>query len=224
MKRPVGETIYDAICDDLRKCILNGEFKPGDRLKIAQLVERFGASPMPIREALQKLQGEGLITIIPHRGACVRPLNKKFITNINEIRTALECMLAQKACSRITPAALRQLEGIQKAYDDKIADMDGLSLVKINLKFHDKINAYSDNAEAVKVLNSQASLIRGLRAILGFDPGRPEMVSNEHHQIIDALRTNNPNKLEKIYRIHCQNALDDYLIVFEKSENLSRLQ
>ncbi|MCK5516294.1 MAG: GntR family transcriptional regulator [Desulfobulbaceae bacterium] len=223
MKRPVGETIYDAICDDLRKCILNGEFKPGDRLKIAQLVERFGASPMPIREALQKLQGEGLITIIPHRGACVRPLNKKFITNINEIRTALECMLARKACSRMTSAGLRHLERIQKTYDDKINDMNGLSLVLINLKFHDKIYAYADNPEAVKVLNSQASLIRGLRATLGFDPGRPKVVSSEHHKIIDALRAKDPDKLEKIFRVHCQNALEDYLTVFDKSENLSRL-
>ncbi len=223
MKRPVGETIYDAICDDLRKCILNGEFKPGDRLKIAQLVDRFGASPMPIREALQKLQGEGLVTIIPHRGACVHYLDEKFIINIHEIRTALECMLAQKACGRVTPAGLRQLETIQKAYDDKIGKVDGLSLVKINLKFHYKINTYSGNPEAVKVLNSQAALIRGLRTILGFSPGRPEIISNEHHQIIDALRTQDQDELERVYRIHCQNALDDYLNVFDKAGNLSRL-
>ena len=117
MKKLIGEAAYTVVCDSLREDILKGALKPGERLKIAELVHRFNISAMPIREALQRLKGEGWITINPHRGACVRHLNKKYISDIHEIRIAIECMLVRKACQFIPVEALDKLNEIQREYD-----------------------------------------------------------------------------------------------------------
>ncbi|MEA1911003.1 MAG: GntR family transcriptional regulator [Spirochaetota bacterium] len=79
----LSNTIYSRVSDNLRMAIVSGEFDPGERLKMADLITRFGTSQMPIREALQQLQGEGLIKIIPHRGAQVITIDQLFIKNIS---------------------------------------------------------------------------------------------------------------------------------------------
>ena len=82
-------TIYRRITDSLRMAIVTGEFEPGQRLKMSDLIQRFGTSQGPIREALQQLQGEGLIKIKPHRGAQVRSIDRQFISDIYRIDARL---------------------------------------------------------------------------------------------------------------------------------------
>ena len=100
-------TIYARVCDALRSAILSGHFTPGQRLKMSDLTTRFRVSPTAIREALQQLQGEGLITIFPHRGASVRSVDKRFVSNIYDLRFAIENMLIRNA-SKIIDQSLEK--------------------------------------------------------------------------------------------------------------------
>lgn len=216
VKKLLGEAAYTVVCDSLREDILNGALKPGERLKIAELVKRFDISPMPIREALQRLEGEGLIIINPHRGACVRQLNKKYISNMHEIRIAIECMLVHKACRFITVEALDKLNDIQRMYDLAMENPNPSELVQINTQFHFEIFSYSDNEEAVKILYAQVSAIKALRLALGFHPRRPpQIISKEHHQIIEAFRSGDPDHIERVYRNHCENSMNELNYFFE---------
>ena len=86
---------YARVCELLRKDILSGQFPPGARLKIAELSQAYGVSQMPIREALQQLQGEGLLDILPNRGASVRTVDARMVRNIYDLRGAIESMLVR---------------------------------------------------------------------------------------------------------------------------------
>src|SRR5262245_40952868 len=83
------QTSYDRVRDAIRQDILNGVWDHGARLKIAPLVARYGLSPAPIREALSRLEAEGLIILHPNRGAQVRPIDETFIRDLYEVRLAL---------------------------------------------------------------------------------------------------------------------------------------
>lgn len=217
MKNTMGDTIYNRVCDSLRDSIISGELDPGQRLKMTDLVAQFGTSPIPIREALQTLQGECLVTIEPHRGAKVRQVDKDFVIMVHELRTAIECMLGGKACDRIPQSAIARLEKIQGAHDKAARKSNWVKMVSTNLKFHELLYSYAGNPVAMKVLNTHSSLIRGLRASKGYSAGRPEQVSQEHWCIIKALRTGDRNQVESALQEHCENAAKDFITLFETS-------
>ena len=172
MPKASHETTYAWVCDSLRESILNAEFQPGERLIMSKLTKKFGISQMPIREALQKLQGEGLISISPFKGAQVRKVDQKFVRNLYDFRSAVERMLVQKAYPRIPRVGIERLIEAQAAYDRAMKESDEAGLVAANLGFHSVIFSYSDNEEALMILNSHSSLLRTLRTIYGFDPSR----------------------------------------------------
>lgn len=218
MPKGSNETTYAWVCDSLRESILNAEFQPGERLIMSKLTKKFGISQMPIREALQKLQGEGLISISPFKGAQVRKVDRKFVRNLYDFRTAVERMLVQKAYQRIPRIGIERLIEAQDAYDKAVQDSDEAGLVAANLEFHSVIFSYSDNEEALMILNSHSSLLRTLRTIYGFDPGRSKQVCKEHHAIIKALQGSSESKLLEVYEQHCENAKQDLLNEMAKRE------
>ena len=85
-----ASTMVDQIAVVIRQAILQGQYGPGERIKVAEIAQRFGFSSMPIREALRKLEGEGIVLIAPNRGATVRTLDRPFIEDLYDVRTALE--------------------------------------------------------------------------------------------------------------------------------------
>jgi DNA-binding GntR family transcriptional regulator len=114
----LGRTNYQRVRDIIRNDIITGQFRDGDRLKISDLVGRYGISAMPIREALQQLQGEGLVVMSANRGASVRRIDEHFLWQMYEIRKALEmffvvelagpCATSWAGRSRPSPRAARR--------------------------------------------------------------------------------------------------------------------
>ena len=90
----LGRTNYQRVRDIIRNDIITGQFQAGARLKISELVERYGLSAMPIREALQQLQGEGLVVLSANKGASVRRIDERFLWQGYEVRKALEAYFA----------------------------------------------------------------------------------------------------------------------------------
>lgn len=176
---------------------------------------------MPIREALQKLQGEGLITIEPHRGAKVRQVDKDFVIMVHELRTALECLLGRKATANITEEALCKLEKLQDEYDRASDEGNAAKVVAVNLKFHGLIYSFGGNSLALETLNSQSSLIRGLRTKYGYCAGRTQQVCLEHRQIIAALRERDADAVERSLREHCNRAGEEFMRLLKEKERIA---
>ena len=115
-----GQPSYNRLRDLIRADIVEGRLPSGSRLKIADLAERYASSGIPVREALQQLQGEGIVIFEPNRGARVRQLDDDFLRNIHELRAVIEPHLIRWFVRHHSQSELARLEAVQRDYDDAV--------------------------------------------------------------------------------------------------------
>jgi DNA-binding GntR family transcriptional regulator len=207
----LADPTYSRVREKLREDILSGYFISGERLKIAELVERYKVSQMPIREALQQLQGEGLLIIEPNKGAHVRKVDQQFLENIYEIRQLIEVYLTVKCIENLKEKDLKQLNQLQKGYETAAAKKDYTGCLQFNKRFHSAIYELANNAEGLQILEKHWQLINTLRLTYGFGVERTNEVIEEHRAIISALENRNPIEVEAAAARHCVNAKADLL-------------
>ena len=109
--------LRDVVFNTLRKAILKGELKPGERLMEIALAERLGVSRTPVREAMRKLELEGLVVMIPRRGAQVANITEKDLNDVLEVRMALENLSIENACKKMTEEQLAELKKAAKVFE-----------------------------------------------------------------------------------------------------------
>ena len=205
------DTSYSKVRELLRRDILTHYFEPGTRLKIANLVRLYNVSQMPIREALQQLQGEGLIVIEPHKGAYVREFDEKFVSNVYDIRRIIEVFLTMQSLKSVTDKDIKKLEKIQKDYEKASMKGDVAGILKYNTQFHSTFYRLADNEEALQIIEKHSQLINSLRSSYGFGGNRVDEVIFEHREILKALALRDEVLLEKAAISHCLNAKEDLL-------------
>ena len=147
---PLREVVFNT----LRKAILKGELKPGERLMEIALAERLGVSRTPVREAMRKLELEGLVVMIPRRGAQVANITEKDLNDVLEVRIALENLSIENACARMTEEQLAQLLDAARAFEKTMADGNLVKLAEADVAFHEVIYQASDNRRLNQVLNN----------------------------------------------------------------------
>jgi len=202
---------YARVCQQLRQDILAGRFPWGGRLKIHDLVRRYGVSQMPIREALQKLQGEGLITIRPNCGACVRTVNEKFIADIYDLRGAIETMLIRRATDRATEADLRAMEIILETHRQAERRGEFSASLEYNKQFHRVIYRMADNPDATDVIERYWDLIDAMRRRFGFSPGFMWGVIEGHRRVLEAIAARDAETAIRISAGSCQRSKEDLI-------------
>ena len=146
--------LRDVVFNTLRQAILKGELRPGERMMEIQLAQRLGVSRTPVREAIRKLELEGLVLMVPRKGAEVAEITVKDLEDVLEVRAALEELAAKIACDHITD---EQMQELKKAAADfkKVLDTDDLtSCVQADMKFHEIIYNATDNARLLQILNN----------------------------------------------------------------------
>lgn len=187
-----GETpdIKDAeIIDGLRDLILAGTYSPDRPLRIDALALHFGVSHMPVREALRRLETEGLVTLTPHRGARVVEVTPRFVADLFEVRTLVEAFMTRRAVARITPAGLAQLEAIEARYEHAAAAGNVTDALHANRDFHRTINAIADNHDGSLILDRHWRLIGALWRVHGYETDRFAGVIADHRQMLTAFAT-----------------------------------
>ena len=117
--------LRDVVFNTLRQAILRGELKPGERLMEIQLANKLGVSRTPIREAIRKLELEGLVLMIPRKGAEVAEITEKNLRDVLEVRGALEELAVQLACDRIDKEGIRNLKKSAKEFE-AVLDSDDI--------------------------------------------------------------------------------------------------
>ncbi|MCO5065229.1 MAG: GntR family transcriptional regulator [Rhizobiaceae bacterium] len=214
-----GVPTYAALRDRLRAEILSGKLPAGARLTTASLVERFGVSQMPIREALQALEGEGLIEIAPHRGAAVLPLDVSRVRNIYDLRGALEALLIKLALPNLSNRAMAQAAAIHDQMKAEMGNGDHANLFSLNQQFHHLLYRHAENSEAFDIYNRYASLLGTLRETYGFTKERVARMMDEHQEILESLRTQDEQRLTALIERHCEGAKLDMLALMQNSKN-----
>ena len=146
--------LRDVVFNTLRKAILRGELKPGERLMEIQLANKLGVSRTPIREAIRKLELEGLVLMIPRKGAEVAQITEKNMQDVLEVRKALEELSVQLACERITPEQVEEMKMAAEDFRKVLKSGDVTKIAEADVKFHDIIFAATNNQRLITLLNT----------------------------------------------------------------------
>lgn len=146
--------LRDVVFNTLRKEILRGELKPGERLMEIQLANKLGVSRTPIREAIRKLELEGLVLMIPRKGAEVAQITEKNMQDVLEVRKALEELSVQLACERITPEQVEEMKMAAEDFRKVLKSGDVTKIAEADVKFHDIIFAATNNQRLITLLNN----------------------------------------------------------------------
>jgi len=203
----LGGTTYRRVHDAILSDIVRGSFVPGARLKIADLCRRYGLSPMPIREALQQLQGEGIVVMEPNKGARVRSIDRKFIADIYDVRSALYAIVYRDAIASADAAFDEKLATIQREFDRMMELGDARGCIAQNRLLHDAIQNRCLNHEVSAAMERYANLTSSLREALGFNIERLREISREHWAIIDAVKARDVERALAAAQHHVRQAL-----------------
>ncbi len=180
------ETRFEGVVDTLREAILTGEYRPGERLVQDELAESLGISRIPLREALRRLEGEGLVIISPNRGAIVRPLAPKDVVDLYDVRLALESLAVRRAAEHYVD--LR--EATERMREEARAAIAGGALPRLfhlDRDFHAGVAAASHNPHLIATLGGQWSqIMRAMHAFLKMTT-YPPAVWDEHAAMAEAI-------------------------------------
>lgn len=146
--------LRDVVFKTLRQAILRGELKPGERLMEIKLANKLGVSRTPIREAIRKLELEGLVLMIPRRGAEVAEITEKSLNDVLEVRKALEELSVQLACERITAEQVEEMKMAAEDFRKVLKSGDVTKIAEADVKFHDIIFAATNNQRLITLLNN----------------------------------------------------------------------
>jgi DNA-binding GntR family transcriptional regulator len=195
-------------CDRLREAIVSGEFQPNERLVEADLSVRFGAGRTAIRAALAVLDQEGLIVREPNRGARVRLISAREALEIEQVRNALERLLARCAAVDATAEDVAELRAIVAAMTERLRESDTLGYMQLNAQLHRRIWKISDNQVAIKMLNTLKS--QSIRFQYGtiLRPGRPKQSLREHEEIVAAIAAHDPDACDAAMAVHLGHVLE----------------
>lgn len=192
----------------LREGITSGRFHPNERLVEADLCAMLGVGRTAVRSALVRLNHEGLVTREPNRGARVRLVAEKEALEIEEVRAALERMLARQAAEKATAADLRELKAILTEMRRRLGAGDPVGYSELNPRFHRRIWAAAENQTATRLVEQLKSQSLRYQYQTMLRPGRPERSLREHEAIFDALATRDPGAAETAMRDHLEEVLE----------------
>ena len=198
--------LRDVVFNTLRQAILKGELKPGERLMEIQLANKLGVSRTPVREAIRKLELEGLVLMIPRKGAEVAEITRQDMEDVLEVRTALEELAVKDARDHITDAQLSELKKASNEF--KKALLEGKDLVTCadaDMHFHDVILSATNNRRLIQMLNNLSEQMYRYRMEYLKDERTHKTLIEEHDAIRRALKKHDKVKAGAAIRVHIDN-------------------
>jgi DNA-binding GntR family transcriptional regulator len=186
----------------LVKMIHSGQLRPNERLHQVQLAERFGVSRTPVREALLRMEQDGLVFTVPRHGMFVRPLAQEDVRQLYELRELLEPWAARLACLRATDKDRAAIASIQAKHERRLPSFDS------NRDFHLLLAKPCGNDMALRTLHSiwaQDSSHR-VYSVYGDQPQALDQMVHEHRRIVDAFLAGEAQKVEQLVRDHIRDA------------------
>lgn len=197
--------LRDVVFNTLRQSILIGELKPGERLMEIHLANRLGVSRTPIREAIHKLEREGLVTITPRRGAEVAQITEKSMNDVLEVRQALDALCVELACDRITEEGT---EALRKACDDFeqcVNTGDSKRIAQADVALHDIIVQATGNQRLIQLVNNLSEQMYRYRFEYIKDSSQHQTLVNEHRIIYQSIVRKDKETAAAAARTHIDN-------------------
>ena len=198
--RPLREIVYE----ELKRQILVGEIAPGTRMVEVELAEDMGVSRTPVREAIRKLEKEGLVTIEPRRGAYASDISIKDMVDVLEVRQMLEGMAASMAAQKVTEEEKLDFVEANSAYKNAVKKGNIEEIIRYDELFHQLIVSYSGNKTLNQLLSQVQELALRFRYIYYDDFSRYENMPVEHEEIEEAIISGDTQKAKVVAEEHVE--------------------
>ncbi|NLP12900.1 MAG: GntR family transcriptional regulator [Clostridium sp.] len=199
--KPLREVVFNT----LREAIISGELKPGERLMEVKLAEKMGVSRTPVREAIRKLELEGLVNMLPRKGAHVAELSAKDIMDVLEVRATLDGMATSLAAERITDEEIKDLSHIQSQFESYVHKGNLQGSIKKDVEFHDLIYRASRNERLIQISSNLREQIQRFRVIYMKDYSNLKDLIKEHQCIFEAISMHDVEEAKRHAQIHIDN-------------------
>ena len=197
--------LRDVVFNTLRQAIITGEFAPGERLMEIALANRLGVSRTPVREAIRKLELEGLVVMIPRKGAEVAKITEKDLRDVLEVRSSLEELAAELAAERMNDEVKEKLEKALKEFEEAIESDDNAAIADSDVDFHDVIFEATGNARLIQIINNLREQMYRYRLEYVQDTEYHTVLLNEHRELAKAMVEGRKEDARKIMKRHIDN-------------------
>ena len=212
--------LRDVVFNTLRRAILTGELRPGERLMEIHLANRLGVSRTPIREAIRKLELEGLVTMIPRRGAEVAQISKKSLQDVLEVRRALDVLCAELACDRITAEGKTALKKACDNFEEATKTRDAVTIAEADVALHDIIVQATGNQRLIQLINNLSEQMYRYRFEYIKDENQHNNLVEEHRMIYESIVRGDKEGAAKAAKLHIDNQ-ESSIIKQLRAENMS---
>jgi len=212
-------SLSSSIAALIKQKIISGELNPGDRIVETKLARELAISQTPIREAIRQLAGEGVVTIVPNKGPLVRTFNAKDIFEIYSFRAVMEGMAIRLAVQNASITDIRHLEHFYEEMKQKLLDDSIVSLQEDSGYIHYYIFKLSKHATLLELFQFISFRIQLVNRFVGKKFSKEREVS-EHWELIEALKSGDPDQAEKVMRGHIHRAYREFVDtgMFDRSE------
>lgn len=197
--------LRDVVFHTLRRAILMGELEPGERLMELQLTEKLGVSRTPIREAIRKLELEGLVVMVPRKGAAVAKITEKDLQDVLEVRCSLEELAVDLACERISEEELNHLYRCMEEFRESLSGGDIALIAEKDVEFHDIIFTATDNGRLIQMLNNLREQMYRYRLEYLKNKETHAQLLQEHEDILRCLQERKKEAARTAIRGHITN-------------------
>ena len=197
--------LRDVVFNTLRQAIITGEFAPGERLMEIALANRLGVSRTPVREAIRKLELEGLVVMIPRKGAEVAKITEKDLRDVLEVRSSLEELAAELATERMNDEIKAKLEKALQNFKEAIESENNAAIADRDVEFHDVIFEATGNARLIQIISNLREQIYRYRLEYVKETEYHVTLLKEHQELVKAMSEGKKEEARKIMKKHIDN-------------------
>lgn len=205
--KPIRELIYEYI----RKMIFTGELKEGERLVEKDLAEKLKVSRTPVREALRKLETEGLVVHLPRKGVVVKGFSKEDVIEIYSIRKALEALAITFTVKNITQSEIEKLKKLNEKMKKAAEKDDTEKLFELLREFNKVLIESCRMPRLINLISTYREYLERFRAVTMSQKERKLSALKEHDEIIDAIINRDEKRAQELVQDHLQRALEAFL-------------
>ena len=207
-----GMSVREKTYEQLKTDIFSGRFLPGERLAEEHLAEELGVSRTPVREALHKLEQDGLIEPLESRGFCIPYDSPEEVADLFDLRTVLEGYTLRVICERVTDEQIKALEEIIDKSEDALRRERLNEVFHWNTQFHDTLHAMVADKRRFHslIVNMRKYVLRYRKDTLQ-TLSAARRAGDGHRQILLALRIKDPELCERVMRTHIRQSMEDAL-------------
>lgn len=225
MKSPTLDTLKTSqVYAALRARILSGAFSPGSRLILRDLAEELSTSELPVREALWMLKRDGLVEMLPHRGARVARMTLDEVEEALLIRSRLEALATESAIDHLDHKQLKVIEQLLMRLDDALARRDGLAFGDLNKQFHSAIYSASPYERLQQLIDTLWAGQTKFRTVFLLSPPRMEESQAEHRELFELIKARNKSGASMLmveHKLRTARVLISRLRELERGEGLA---